>query len=83
MQEWPTDPKPLIEALPLATTGGSVGSEIERVSTDNEWVISAWSPIHLRTTLKELGQRRRLLRGYLALPLSAALQKPRRSRQGH
>lgn len=54
VQDAPTDPKPLIEALPLATTGGSIGSEIERVCQDNEWVISAWSPIHLRTTLKEL-----------------------------
>lgn len=53
-QDAPTDPKPLIEALPLATTGGSIGSEIERACQDNEWVISAWSPIHLRSTLKEL-----------------------------
>jgi predicted AAA+ superfamily ATPase len=54
VQETPTDPKPKIEMFPLTTTGGSVGGEIERVCTENELVISTWSPIHLRTTLKEL-----------------------------
>ena len=54
MQETPTDPKPHIEAFALNTTGGPVGGEIERVCTENELVIATWSPIHLRTKLKEL-----------------------------
>ena len=54
VQDTPTDPKPNVEMFPLTTTGGSVGSEIERVCTENELVISTWSPIHLRTKLKEL-----------------------------
>lgn len=54
MQESPTDLKPSVEAFALTTTGGSVGSEIERVCTDNELVIATWSPIHLRTKLREL-----------------------------
>jgi hypothetical protein len=53
-QDAPTDPKPAVEAFPLNTTGGSLGSEIERVCRDNELVISTWSPIHLRTLLKDL-----------------------------
>jgi predicted AAA+ superfamily ATPase len=53
MQDAPTDPKPGVEVFALNTTGGSVGSEIERVCTDNELVITTWSPIHLRTKLKE------------------------------
>ena len=31
-----------------------MGGEIERICTDNELVISTWSPIHLRAKLKEL-----------------------------
>jgi hypothetical protein len=54
MQETPTDPKPNVEAFVLNTTGGSVGGELERVCADNELVIATWSPIHLRTKLKEL-----------------------------
>lgn len=54
VQETPTDPKPNIEMFPLTTTGGSVGGEIDRVCTENELVISTWSPIHLRAKLKEL-----------------------------
>jgi uncharacterized protein len=54
MQESPTDQKPGVEAFPLNTTAGSVGREIERVCVENELVITAWSPIHLRTKLKEL-----------------------------
>ena len=54
MQETPTDPKPSVEVFALNTTGGSVGSEIERVCTENELVISTWSPIHLRAKLQEL-----------------------------
>ena len=54
VQNTPTDPKPTVEAFPLTTSGGSTGSEIERVCIDNELVIGTWSPIHLRTKLKEL-----------------------------
>ena len=53
-QEKPTDPKPVVEAMPLNTSGGALGSEIERICLDNEWVIPTWSPIHLRTKLTEL-----------------------------
>lgn len=54
VQERPTDSKPSIEAFPLTTTGGSVGSEIERICLENELVITTWSPIHLRTKLTDL-----------------------------
>lgn len=54
VQETPTDPKPTVEAFPLNTSGGSVGSEIERVCLENELIIAAWSPIHLRASLKAL-----------------------------
>ena len=54
LQETPATPKPSIEAFPLNTAGGSVGAEIERVCVENELVITAWSPIHLRTKLKEI-----------------------------
>lgn len=53
-QEAADDPKPAVEAHPVNTTGGSVGREIERVCVENELVITAWSPVHLRTTLREL-----------------------------
>jgi uncharacterized protein len=53
-QEVPTD-KPSVEVAPINTSGASaIGAEIERVCLDNEWVIGTWSPIHLRTKLKEL-----------------------------
>lgn len=54
VQETPTDPKPSVEAFALNTTAGAVGGEMERVCSDNELVISTWSPIHLRAKLKEL-----------------------------
>ena len=54
VQHSPTDPKPTVEAFPLGTGGGSVASEIERVCDENELVIKAWSPIHLRDRLKEI-----------------------------
>ena len=53
-EESPADQAPAVEAFPLTTTGGSVAGEIERICTENELVISTWSPIHLRTLLKEL-----------------------------
>jgi hypothetical protein len=54
VQETPTEAKPAVEAFPLNTTGSSVGKEMERVCTENELVITTWSPIHLRAKLKEL-----------------------------
>ncbi len=53
-QNTPTEPKPSVEAFPLNTGGGTVATEIQRVCIDNELVITTWSPIHLRTKLKEL-----------------------------
>ncbi|MBL9171426.1 MAG: ATP-binding protein [Verrucomicrobiales bacterium] len=50
----PTDRQPAIEAFPINTSGSGYGSEIERVCQENELVISVWSPIHLRTKLREL-----------------------------
>ena len=50
----PTDPKPIVEALVLNTGGSALGPEIERTCLDNEWIITAWSPIHLRTKLAAL-----------------------------
>jgi predicted AAA+ superfamily ATPase len=52
-QETPTG-KPLVEAVALNTSGAALGNEIERVCRDNTWVIETWSPIHLRTELKNL-----------------------------
>ena len=61
VQENASASTPSIEVFSLNTTGSSVGKEIERVCLENELVISTWSPIHLRTKLKELywkaGQR--------------------------
>jgi predicted AAA+ superfamily ATPase len=50
----PTDRQPSIEAFPLNTSGSALGAEIQRLCHDNELIISAWSPIHLRETLKKL-----------------------------
>jgi predicted AAA+ superfamily ATPase len=54
MQYAPTDPKAGVEVFALSISDGPIGSEIERVCADNELVITAWSPVHLRTKLKEL-----------------------------
>jgi predicted AAA+ superfamily ATPase len=54
VQNSATDPKPTVEAFPLNSSGSSASNEIERVCIDNELVITTWSPIHLRTKLKEL-----------------------------
>jgi predicted AAA+ superfamily ATPase len=54
VQSSPTETKPSVEAFSLNTSGGSVGREIERVCVDNELVITAWSPIHLKAKLKEI-----------------------------
>lgn len=50
----PTDKQILMEALPLNTSGNSLGSELERVATENELILSVWSPVHLRKKLTEL-----------------------------
>ena len=52
-QDNPTG-KTTVETFPLNTSGAALGPEIERVCIDNELVIATWSPIHLRTKLKEL-----------------------------
>ena len=49
-----TDTQPELEAFPLNTGKGALGGEIERVCTENELVIGAWSPVHLRNLLREL-----------------------------
>ena len=54
VQDDPTATKPNVEAFPLNTTSGTASGELERVSKENELVIEAWSPIHLRAKLKEL-----------------------------
>lgn len=47
----PTDRKPEIEAFPVNTSGSSIGNEIERICSENELVVSVWSPIHLRDSV--------------------------------
>lgn len=54
MQDDPKGEKPTIEAFALNTTSGTAVTELERVCKENELVIEAWSPIHLRAKLKEL-----------------------------
>lgn len=54
VQHSATDSKIDLEAFALNTSGGSISGEVERVCIDNELVIATWSPIHLRTKLKEL-----------------------------
>lgn len=49
----PSESKVTIETFQLNTSGSSLGSEIERVCSENELVISVWSPIHLRDKLAE------------------------------
>lgn len=53
-QQTPTSPTIEVEAFLLNTSGSGLGSEIERVCVENELVIGAWSPTHLRTHLKDL-----------------------------
>jgi hypothetical protein len=54
VQNSPAETKPSVESFPLNTSAGTLGSEIERVCVENELVIGAWSPIHLRTKLTGL-----------------------------
>lgn len=53
-QDDPSATKPTVESFPLNTSSGTAASELERVCRENELVIDTWSPIHLRTKLKEL-----------------------------
>ena len=53
-QDDPTATSPIVEAFNLNTSGGSVGQEIERVCRENELVIDAWAPIHLRSQLQSV-----------------------------
>jgi predicted AAA+ superfamily ATPase len=54
VQDDPTATKPTVEPFPLNTTSGTASGELERVCKENALVIETWSPIHLRSKLKEL-----------------------------
>lgn len=45
--------KPIVEAFKIPSGGGSAGTEIERICSDNELVIGSWSAIHLRQLLRD------------------------------
>jgi uncharacterized protein len=49
-----TDRQASVEVYALPTSGGTYAGEIERICQENELVISTWSPIHLRSKLREL-----------------------------
>lgn len=53
VQDDPKAERPTIEPFQLATSGESIGAELGRVCRDNELIIEAWAPIHLRALLKE------------------------------
>jgi len=50
----PTDRDASVETFALNTSGGAYAAEIDRKCEENELVISTWSPIHLRSKLREL-----------------------------
>jgi predicted AAA+ superfamily ATPase len=54
VQDVPTATRPTVESFALNTTSGNAPDEVERVCRENELVIDTWSPIHLRSKLKEL-----------------------------
>jgi hypothetical protein len=54
VQDDPRAAAPKVEALPLNPSSGTAVGELERVCLDNELVIREWSPVHLRTALKDL-----------------------------
>lgn len=66
VQHVSTDPQPTVEVFPLNTSGSSLGSEVERVCLENELVITAWSPIHLRAKFQELYWKSKPAMGALA-----------------
>jgi len=49
-----TDREIQVEAFPLNSGSSSLTAEVDRVCEENELIISAWSPIHLRNQLREL-----------------------------
>jgi predicted AAA+ superfamily ATPase len=49
-----TDRVATVETFPLNTSGSTYAAEIDRVCVENELIISAWSPVHLRNKLREL-----------------------------
>lgn len=53
-QDDPTATVQTVEAFQLNTSSGTASSELERVCKENELIIDVWSPVHLRTKLKEL-----------------------------
>jgi len=54
MKAQPTDIQSTVEFFPLNPGGNAYASEIERVCTENELIITTWSPVHLRAKLREL-----------------------------
>jgi predicted AAA+ superfamily ATPase len=50
----PTDKQATVESFALNPGGNAYASEVERVCTENELIITTWSPVHLRTKLREL-----------------------------
>jgi predicted AAA+ superfamily ATPase len=50
----PTDKQATVESFALNPGGNAYASEVERVCTENELIITPWSPVHLRTKLREL-----------------------------
>lgn len=49
-----TDAAAQLEGFPMNTSGGALTDELKRICEENEIVVSTWSPIHLRTRLREL-----------------------------
>jgi predicted AAA+ superfamily ATPase len=49
----PTDRQPTVEAFSLNPGGNAYAAEIKRICDENELIITAWSPIHLRNKLRE------------------------------
>lgn len=54
VQDEPTAARPIVEAFPLNTTSSNAPGEVQRICRENELVIETWSPIHLRTTLRDV-----------------------------
>lgn len=49
-----TDQKQTVEPFPVNTSGSALNNELERVSAEHTLVITTWSPIHLRSALREI-----------------------------
>ena len=50
----PTDKQAAVESFALNPGGNTYAAEVERVCTENELIITTWSPVHLRNKLREL-----------------------------